>query len=75
MGLAAPNWKKVQSGIEKKRFSFLLIIPADPRPRSNAASWATSYTVGLLSSGLCIHTGTGASLPGSESQFHSLPPV
>ena len=75
MGLAAPNWKKVQSGIEKKRFSFLLMIPTDPRPRSNVASWTTSYSVWLLSSRLCIHTGIGASLPGFESQFHSLPPV
>lgn len=45
MRVAAPNWKKVQSRIQKKHFFFLPIIPTDPHPRSNATSWVTRCSV------------------------------
>ena len=44
MGVAAPNWRKVQSRIPKKHF-FLLIIPTDPHPRSHTTSWVTRCSV------------------------------
>lgn len=43
MGVAAPNWKKVQNRIQKH--FFFLIIPTDPHPRSNATSWVTRCSV------------------------------